>query len=831
MLSASIALSYFQKYIPLDGMKEVESYMNTEVKEANLQITGMTCAACEVRIEKGLNKMDGVEQASVNLALEKSSIKYDPSKLSAVDFEKKIEALGYGIVKQKVEFDITGMTCAACSTRIEKGLNKIDGVAIANVNLALEKATIEFNPSEVTVGDIIAKVEKLGYGAHQKQEDTERVDHREKAIKDQKRKFIISAILSLPLLWTMVGHFTFTSFLYVPDLLMNPWIQLILATPVQFIIGKQFYVGAYKALRNGSANMDVLVVMGTSAAYFYSVYQAIVTTGTHHGPHLYFETSAVLITLILLGKLFEAKAKGRSSEAIKKLMGLQAKTAIVVRDGVEKEVPLEEVVIGDTILVKPGEKIPVDGEVLEGNTAVDESMLTGESLPVDKNTGDVLYGSTINKNGFIKMKATKVGRDTALAQIIKVVEDAQGSKAPIQRMADQISGVFVPIVVGIAILTFLVWIIWVQPGEFTPALEVLIAVLVIACPCALGLATPTSIMAGSGRAAEFGILFKGGEHLEQTQSIDTVVVDKTGTVTHGKPVLTDVLIADGQDEERLLSLIGAAEKQSEHPLAEAIVEGIQEKGIELGVVQFFEAIPGYGVQATVSGQGVVIGTRKLMQQYGIDITSVLPAMEELERDGKTAMLAGINGQYAGLVAVADTIKDTSREAVHRLQQMGIKVIMMTGDNERTAQAIGKEVGVDAVIAEVLPEGKAEEVKKLQQQGKKVAMVGDGINDAPALATANIGMAIGTGTDVAMEAADVTLIRGDLNSIADAIIMSRKTMRNIKQNLFWAFGYNILGIPIAAIGLLAPWVAGAAMAFSSVSVVLNALRLQRVKLDK
>lgn len=812
-------------------MKEVESNMNTEVKEANLQITGMTCAACAIRIEKGLNKMDGVEQASVNLALEKSSIKYDPSKLSAADFEKKIEALGYGVVKQKAEFDITGMTCAACSTRIEKGLNKIEGVAIANVNLALEKATIEFNPSEVTVADIIAKVEKLGYGAHQKQEDTEQVDHREKAIKDQKRKFIISAILSLPLLWTMVGHFTFTSFLYVPDFLMNPWIQLILATPVQFIIGKQFYVGAYKALRNGSANMDVLVVMGTSAAYFYSVYQAVVTAGTHHGPHLYFETSAVLITLIILGKLFEAKAKGRSSEAIKKLMGLQAKTAIVVRDGVEKEVPLEEVVIGDTILVKPGEKIPVDGEVLEGITAVDESMLTGESLPVDKNTGDVLYGSTINKNGFIKMKATKVGRDTTLAQIIKVVEDAQGSKAPIQRMADQISGIFVPIVIGIAILTFLVWIIWVQPGEFTPALEVLIAVLVIACPCALGLATPTSIMAGSGRAAELGILFKGGEHLEQTQSIDTVVVDKTGTVTHGKPVLTDVVLASGQEEEKLLSLIGAAEKQSEHPLAQAIVEGIQDKSIELGKVQFFEAIPGYGVQATVSGQAVVIGTRKLMQQYGIEIQSVLPTMEKLESDGKTAMLAAINGQYAGIVAVADTIKDTSREAVHRLQQMGIKVIMMTGDNERTAQAIGKEVGVDAVIAEVLPEGKAEEVKKLQQQGKKVAMVGDGINDAPALATANIGMAIGTGTDVAMEAADVTLIRGDLNSIADAIIMSRKTMRNIKQNLFWAFGYNTLGIPIAAIGLLAPWIAGAAMAFSSVSVVLNALRLQRVKLEK
>lgn len=808
--------------------------MSTEaqkLKEASIGITGMTCAACATRIEKGLNKMEGVEQASVNLALEKSSIKYDSSILSETDFEKKIEALGYGVVKQKAEFEITGMTCAACSTRIEKGLNKMEGVMAANVNLALERATIEFNPSEITIADILAKVEKLGYGAHQKQDEKEQIDYREKHIKDQQWKFIISAILSLPLLWTMVGHFSFTSFLYVPNFLMNPWIQMILATPVQFIIGKQFYTGAYKSLRNGSANMDVLVVMGTSAAYFYSVYQAIVTNGTHHMPHLYFETSAVLITLILLGKLFEAKAKGRSSEAIKKLMGLQAKTAIVLRDGIEKEVPLEEVMIGDTISVKPGGKIPVDGEVLEGTTAVDESMLTGESLPVDKQAGDVLYGSTINKNGFIKMKATKVGRDTALAQIIKVVEDAQGSKAPIQRLADTISGIFVPIVIGIAIVTFLVWIVWVDPGNFTQALEVLIAVLVIACPCALGLATPTSIMAGSGRAAEVGILFKGGEHLEHTQGIDTVVVDKTGTVTHGKPVLTDVHVAAGQDEAKFLSLIGAAEKQSEHPLAQAIVQGIQDRGIELGDIQYFEAIPGFGVQATVSGQGVVIGTRKLMHQYDIDITPVLSVMEELEQNGKTAMLAGINGQYAGIVAVADTIKETSREAINRLQSMGIKVIMMTGDNERTARSIGKEVDVDEVIAEVLPEGKAAEVKKLQEQGKKVAMVGDGINDAPALATANIGMAIGTGTDVAMEAADITLIRGDLNSIVDAILMSRKTMRNIKQNLFWAFAYNTLGIPIAAIGLLAPWVAGAAMAFSSVSVVLNALRLQRVKLNK
>ena len=801
----------------------------TKIKESSFQITGMTCAACATRIEKGLNKMDGVEEASVNLALEKSSIKYDPSILSEADFEKKIEALGYGVVKQKAELDITGMTCAACATRIEKGLNRMDGVAVANVNLALEKATIEFNPSEITIADVIAKVEKLGYGAHQQQDKKEQVDHREKHIQDQKRKFIFSAILSIPLLWTMVAHFSFTSFLYVPDILMNPWFQMLLATPIQFMIGRQFYVGAYKALRNGSANMDVLVAMGTSAAYFYSVYQAIITAGSHHGAHLYFETSAILITLILLGKLFEAKAKGRSSEAIKKLMGLQAQTAIVVRDGIEKEVPLEEVGIGDTILVKPGEKIPVDGAVLEGTSAVDESMLTGESLPVDKKAGDVLYGSTINKNGFIKMTATKVGRDTALAQIIKVVEDAQGSKAPIQRLADKISGIFVPVVVGFAIVTFIVWLLWVSPGEFTPAFEVLIAILVIACPCALGLATPTSIMAGSGRAAEFGILFKGGEHLEQTGHIDTVVIDKTGTVTHGKPVLTDVYVAEGQDEEKFLSIIGAAEKQSEHPLAQAIVKGIQEKGIELGNVQYFEAIPGYGVQATISGQGVVIGTRKLMQQYNIDIQHIEDLMTELEQNGKTAMLAGINGQYAGLVAVADTIKDTSKEAINRLQQMGINVMMMTGDNRRTAEAIGKEVGIDAVIAEVLPEGKANEVQKLQQLGKKVAMVGDGINDAPALATADIGMAIGTGTDVAMEAADITLIRGDLHSIADAIVMSRKTMRNIKQNLFWAFAYNTVGITIAAAGLLAPWVAGAAMAFSSVSVVLNALRLQRVKL--
>lgn len=800
------------------------------IKETSMQISGMTCAACATRIEKGLNRMEGVEEATVNLALEKSVITYDAEKLSTQDFEKKIQDLGYDVVKEKKEFTITGMTCAACATRIEKGLNKMDGVSKANVNLALENATVEYDPSEASPIDIIQRVEKLGYGAIIKDDNKESVDFRQKEIQKQKRKFIFAVILSFPLLWAMVSHFSFTSFIYMPDFLMNPWVQMAFATPVQFIIGKQFYVGAYKALKNKSANMDVLVAMGTSAAYFYSVYQSIIAIGVHHHTaQLYFETSAILITLILLGKLFEAKAKGRSSEAIKKLMGLQAKTALVLRNGEEREIPLEEVIVGDTVLVKPGEKIPVDGEVLEGNSAVDESMLTGESIPVDKSMGDTVIGSTLNKNGFLKMKATKIGRDTALSQIIKVVEDAQGSKAPIQRLADQISGVFVPIVVGIALLTFLVWMIWVNPGEFTPAFEAMIAVLVIACPCALGLATPTSIMAGSGRAAEFGILFKGGEHLETTHHIDTVILDKTGTVTNGTPVLTDVLIENGMGEQHFLSLIGAAEKQSEHPLAQSIVQGIQERKISLGLVQEFEAIPGYGVKAVVDQKVLLVGTRKLMKQNNVDITKALPAMEDLEGQGKTAMLASIDGEYAGLLAVADTIKDTSQTAIKRLKEMDIQVIMITGDNQRTAHAIGKQVGIDQVIAEVLPEGKAEEVKKLQAAGKKVAMVGDGINDAPALALADIGMAIGTGTDVAMEAADITLIRGDLNSIADAILMSRKTMRNIKQNLFWAFAYNVIGIPIAAIGLLAPWLAGAAMAFSSVSVVINALRLQRVKL--
>jgi P-type Cu+ transporter len=734
---------------------------------------------------------------------------------------------------EQAEFMITGMTCAACSARIEKGLNKMDGVANAVVNLALETATVEYHPSTVQVQDLVQKVEHLGYGAKQKEEsDQEKADPRELELDRQKGKFLFAMLLSFPMALVMLAEMA-----KIPDTLgiqaffMNPWVQLALAAPVQLLIGLQFYTGAYKALRSRSANMDVLVALGTSAAFFYSLYVLYESYGSGAMMlEVYFETSAILITLIILGKIFESNAKGRTSEAIKKLMQLQSKQAIVERDGRELEIPLEEVVVGDILLVKPGEKVPVDGEIIEGRTSLDESMLTGESVPVDKTIGDMVIGATINKNGFIKVKATKVGKDTALAQIIKIVEAAQGSKAPIQRLADRISGIFVPIVIGIAILTFFVWYFWVTPGDFSGSLEKLIAVLVIACPCSLGLATPTSIMAGSGRAAEFGILFKGGEHLERTSTLTTIVLDKTGTITNGEPILTDIISEDSVSEEEFLAIVAAAEKQSEHPLAQAIVQGIHEKGIPFRESSDFESIPGYGVKANIEGREVLIGTRRLMKQNGASFEKAEEPMLNLERNGKTAMLVAFDGEYAGIVAVADTIKTSSKKAVQRLKEMGLEVIMITGDNQQVAEAIAKQAGIDQVLAEVLPEGKAEQVKQLQEQGKIVAMVGDGINDAPALAVADIGMAVGTGTDVAMEAADITLMRGDLNSIADAIDMSKKTMQNIRQNLFWAFAYNTLGIPIAALGFLAPWLAGAAMAFSSVSVVLNALRLQHAQVN-
>ncbi|KJD45446.1 heavy metal translocating P-type ATPase [Paenibacillus terrae] len=809
-------------------------------KQTTLHITGMSCAACASRIEKGLNRIDGVAQANVNLALEQASISYDPKQADIPDFRDKIASLGFGTVSEEANLNVTGMTCAACATRIEKGLNRMPGVTGATVNLAMETAHVEYAAGSIAVSDLVSKIEQLGYGAIPQSAEDNIADVRSKDLNRKKWKWIVSAVLSLPLLWAMVTHFSFTSWMYVPSLFLNPWFQFALATPIQFVIGWQFYVGAYKALRNGGSNMDVLVALGTSSAYFYSLYLTLRPSTVMDGmggmavikmPELYYETSAVLITLILVGKWFEAVAKGRSSEAIKSLMSLQATTARVVRDGQEHDIPIEQVRVKDIFIVRPGEKIPVDGVVVDGRSAVDESMLSGESLPLEKEAGSVVTGATLNKNGVLRIQAERVGGDTALARIIKVVEDAQNSKAPIQRIADQISGIFVPIVVAVAVVTFFVWFFLVTPADFAGSLEKMIAVLVIACPCALGLATPTSIMAGSGRAAEYGILFKGGEHLEMTRSINAVVLDKTGTVTNGKPVLTDVMVGEGSlSETDLLRLLAAAEKSSEHPLAEAIVRGIADRGIELVEPTDFENIPGYGVKAHVEGKQVLAGTRRLMSREGIAIAdSAEQHMHELENAGKTAMLIAVDGSYAGLVAVADTIKETSREAVARLRAMNIEVIMITGDNERTARAVAAEAGIDRVLAEVLPEGKAEEVKRLQEQGLIVAMVGDGINDAPALATADIGMAMGTGTDVAMEAADITLMRGNLNSIPDAIEMSRRTMTNIRQNLFWALGYNVIGIPIAALGFLAPWLAGAAMAFSSVSVVLNALRLQRVKL--
>lgn len=801
-------------------------------KQATLPIEGMTCAACATRIEKGLNRMDGIAEASVNLASERAAVQYDGDAVTLQQVVDKIEHLGYKVPVETLDLQIEGMTCAACSTRIEKGLSRMQGVQTAAVNLATETAKVTY--IGLKQEDILTKISQLGYTGRLKKEEGESVQESptQRNMRRLRNTFLVSALLSIPLLWSMVGHFSFTSWIWVPEWFMHPWVQMVLAAPVQFIIGARFYVGAFKALRSGSANMDVLVALGTTSAYVYSVYLAWQwQIGELHHPEMYFETSAVLITLILLGKWLEASAKGRSSQAIRALMGLRAKTATVVRDGEQVEVPVEDVASGDLVLVRPGEKVPVDGIVVSGTSTVDESMLTGESVPVEKQAGDNVYGATVNAQGAFTMRATQVGSETALSQIIKIVEEAQGSKAPIQRIADKISGIFVPIVVGIAVLVFLIWYFAVEPGNFGVALSRTIAVLVIACPCALGLATPTSIMAGTGRAAEYGVLFRGGEHLEGAYRVQTVVLDKTGTVTEGAPSLTDVVLHDGNEVEKteLLTLLASAEKQSEHPLAQAIVKGLSEQGISTVEPDSFRAEPGYGIAAEVNGHQIIVGTRRWMEKNGVASADAEEALQDMEQAGKTAMLIAVDGSWKGIVAVADQVKASSKKAIERLHQMGIRVVMMTGDNTRTARAIASQVGIDDVFAEVLPEQKAQHVRELQQRGSVVAMVGDGINDAPALAAADIGFAIGTGTDVAMETAGVTLMRGDLNGIADAMEMSRRTMRNIKQNLFWALVYNTIGIPIAAIGLLAPWLAGAAMAFSSVSVVLNALRLQRIKL--
>lgn len=727
---------------------------------------------------------------------------------------------------EKAEFKISGMTCAACSSRIERVLSRTEGIDQANVNLVTEKASVEFDHDHVDMDEIFEKVKQLGYEPIALETADEAKARKNKELNRQKMKFIISAILSLPLLYTMVGHFSFLSFLPLPHIMTEPWFQFILATPVQFILGWQFYKGAYGALRNKSANMDVLVALGTSAAYFYSIYMWIIHAGEKHIP-LYFETSAVLITLILLGKYFEAKAKGHASDAINKLLSLQVKEARVERNGEAVSLPVDQVQKGDILLIKSGEYVPLDGEIIEGDTSLDESMLTGESIPVDKTTGDEVIGATLNHGNFIKVKVTHTGDDLVLNQIIKIVEEAQGEKPNIQRLADKISGIFVPTVLGIALVVFIIWFSFITPFNFQSSLEVFIAVIVIACPCALGLATPTSIMTGSGRSAELGVLFKSSEALEQTQKVDTIVFDKTGTLTEGQPSVYKVI--DNTDNQQFGTLVKSLEVQSEHPLSQAITDYYHDA--QNLIVEQYQTHPGNGISGYINGQFVQIGSQSFIQP---DLNNWDSQLEEeiksLQQQGSTVVLASIDNQFAGLIALRDEPKTSAKALIERLRP-DYDIVMLSGDSQGTAEAIAGELGINRVIAGVKPDHKAEEITKLQDEGKNVMMVGDGINDAPALAKSNIGLAMGTGSDIAIEAGDIMIVGGDIEKVEAALDMSQRTMKNIKQNLFFAFCYNAIGIPIAAFGLLAPWVAGAAMAFSSVSVVLNALRLQKVKPQK
>ncbi len=801
---------------PIEGVKDRSGNMaNTKI---DIQVDGMTCASCSARVEKALNKRDGVKSGVVNLLAQKAVVEYDDDKLSPSDLVALIEKTGYDVPLVKKTFLIEGMTCAACSTRIDKALNKVEGIEKANVNLATNKASVEFKSGILSDEDIVQIIDKAGYKAEVEiDRDLDREKElREKEIKSLKTSFIWSAVLTVPLFLAMFFHMA-----GIDNLLTNGWFQFVLATPVQFVIGYRFYNGAYKALRGGGANMDVLIVMGTTAAYLFSIYNLLI--GVHE---YYFEASATIITLILLGKTFEAVAKGKTSEAIKKLMGLQPKTALIFKNGQEIEIDIDDLKIGDIVIVKPGEKVPVDGTIVEGTSSLDESMITGESIPIDKEVGDEVIGATINKFGAFKFKATNIGKDTVLSQIIKLVEDAQGSKAPVQRLADKISGVFVPIVIAIALLTFLIFYLGLK--DFNTGLINAVAVLVIACPCALGLATPTAIMVGTGKGAENGILIKSGEHLERTHEMDTIIFDKTGTITKGEPEVTDILSFNGFDRDEILRIAASVEKASEHPLGQSIVKYGSEKLGRIEAADNFTAVPGKGLKADFEGRKILIGNRKLMSEAGLDIGDKESTLAELETLGKTAMLIAIDGKLSGIIAVADTIKETSLEAIKELQKMGLTVYMITGDNERTAKAIADQVGITNILADVLPENKAEKVEALKSEGKHVGMVGDGINDAPALAAADVGFAIGTGTDVAMEAADITLMRGDLSGVVTAIRLSHRTMKTIRQNLFWAFFYNTIGIPFSALGFLNPMVAGAAMAFSSVSVVTNSLRLKNFK---
>ena len=816
-----------------------------------LSIKGMTCAACAQRIEKTVRKLSGIGQATVNLASEKLFVEYDGTVVQLPAIKEAVARIGYEVVEKTANANVTipigDMTCAACAQRVEKGIRKLEGVVSVSVNFATEKATVIYNPQQVRLSAIREAIEKAGYKALEMNKtdaaDADRA-RKQKEIRTLWTKFIVSAIFSLPLLYiAMVPMLTMygINLPYPPSLdpmhhpLLYALLELILVIPV-IGVGYKFYTVGFKALWRRSPNMDSLIAIGTTAAVVFSIYNTWqIAQGQHSAVEsLYYETAGVIITLILLGKSLEAVSKGRTSEAIKKLMGLAPKTAVIIQNGVEKEIPIDEVEIGDIIVVKPGAKIPVDGTVVEGHTAIDESMLTGESMPVDKKAGDTVYAASLNTTGTIRFKAEKIGSDTALAQIIKLVEDAQGSKAPIAQMADIVSGYFVPIVCVIAVVVGIAWYFG-TGGNLEFALTLFISVLVIACPCALGLATPTAIMVGTGKGAENGILIKGGEALETAHKINTIVFDKTGTITEGKPTVTDVLTVEGLKSEELLRLTASAEKGSEHPLGQAIVTGAQDMGLELIKVDSFNSLTGRGIEATMNGQTVLAGNRKLMDERDISLQALEEDSDRLASEGKTPMYVAVDGSLAGIVAVADVVKASSKAAIESLHKMGIEVAMITGDNKKTASAIAKQVGIDRILAEVLPQDKSNEVKKLQGEGRKVAMVGDGINDAPALAQADIGIAIGSGTDVAMESADIVLMRSDLMDVPTAIDLSKKTIRNIKQNLFWAFGYNVIGIPIAAgvlylFGgpLLNPIFAAAAMSLSSVSVLTNALRLKRFK---